>query len=61
VLGVDYAARFIDAAQKLQNGEKIGYRTCSGEQKIASMTENSKPDKAVFKQVFVCNKWHVFH
>ncbi|XP_062622318.1 uncharacterized protein LOC134283831 [Saccostrea cucullata] len=51
VLGVDFAARFIDAAEKLQNGKTLTYKTSNGEQKMAAMTGVYKPDQAVFKQM----------
>ena len=51
VLGVDYAARFIDAAQKLQSGKSITYKAGTGEQKTAAMSGTFQSDKAVFKQV----------
>lgn len=62
VLGVDYAARFIDAAQKLKNGKALSYKAGNGEQKTAVMSGDYQPDRAIFKQVihyfyffFICN------
>lgn len=51
VLGVDYAARFIDAAQKLKNGKALSYKAGNGEQKTAVMSGDYQPDRAIFKQL----------
>lgn len=48
---MDYAARFIDAAQKLKNGKALSYKAGNGEQKTAVMSGDYQPDRAIFKQV----------